>query len=233
MTGLKTGYGFPSQPAAFLTLRNKGWIPQTCIDVGAYNGDWAREFRSIFPEASVLMVEAQAGKEGRLKEIASWAPQCFSYEIALLGSVDGREVEFVEMETGSSVFEEKSHYPRTRQTKALQMLDTVLLRHADYQQAQMLKIDTQGYELEVMRGATELMRHVEVVLMEVSLLPINQGAPLFAEVIEFMDVRGFTLFDFCSQIRRRDGVLWQTDLMFVRKAAVPGIEPELTRDNWG
>jgi hypothetical protein len=35
-----------------------GWAPKSYIDVGAYEGQWAAMFRSIFPEAQVLMVEA-------------------------------------------------------------------------------------------------------------------------------------------------------------------------------
>ena len=70
-------------------------------------------------------------------------------------------------------------------------------------------------------------------LLEVSLIPINNGAPLFSNVVEFMSSKSFKLFDFCSQIRRRDGVLWQSDLMFIRGNAIPNIETVLTKDNWG
>lgn len=224
---------FPSQEATFQTLRSLGWMPKTCIDIGAYHGEWAKMFRSIYPETKVLMIEAQNGKEAQLKKTVSEDPRNLDYEIALLGALDGREVEFIEMETGSSVFEESSHYPRNRKTKRLITLDSLLEKHPDFLRAQALKLDTQGYELEVMKGAVELLKAVEVVLLEVSLVPINKGAPLFAEVVHFMNSYNFKLFDFCSQIRRKDGVLWQTDLLFVRDGAIPNIEAKLTAENWG
>ena len=57
---------FPSQEATFQTLRALGWVPKTCIDIGAYHGDWAKMFRSIYPETKVLMIEAQEGVDNGL-----------------------------------------------------------------------------------------------------------------------------------------------------------------------
>ncbi len=223
---------FPSQEGAFQTLKGLGWNPRTCIDVGAYHGDWAGMFRSIFPDANVLMIEGQDAKEARLKEVAAESAGHIDYAMSLLGAQDGIEVEFAEMETGSSVFEESSPYARHKVKKQLVTLDTLLKRHPRFEGAQSLKLDTQGYEMEVLKGATQLLRTVETVLMEVSLVPINQGAPAFADMVAFMSERNFKLFDFCSQIRRKDGVLWQTDLMFIRKDAGIHIESRLTEDNW-
>jgi hypothetical protein len=69
--------------------------------------------------------------------------------------------------------------------------------------------------------------------METSLVPVNSGSPLFAEVIQFLAERGFQLFDFCSQVRRTDGVLWQTDLLFLRSNSRFAPKPELTHEKWG
>jgi hypothetical protein len=155
------------------------------------------------------------------------------YAIALLGAQDKAEVEFFEMETGSSVYEETSIYPRKTVRKKLITLDSLLQSHPASQQARMLKIDTQGYELEILRGAPKLLQSLEVILMETSLVQTKKNAPLFSEVIDFLKQNNFKLFDFCSQIRRKDGVLWQTDLMFVREGSTIRIDASLTRENWG
>lgn len=223
---------FPSQEGTFQTLRQLGWVPKYCIDVGAYHGYWANMFHSIFPESHVLMIEAQEAKREVLQQISAASAGCLDYEIALLGADDGQEVEFVEMETGSSVFEESSPYDRTKVLKKLTTLDTLLKTRPDFAQSQALKLDTQGYELEVLRGALGLLKNVEVVLLEVSLLPINRNAPLLADIVSFMTAHDFKVFDFCSQIRRKDGVLWQTDLLFVRNGSGIRIPLELNKDNW-
>jgi FkbM family methyltransferase len=223
---------FPSQEAAFRTLLSLGWQPQTCIDVGGYHGDWAKMFRSVFPMAKVLMIEAQESKRKILEKTVATSPRHLDFEIALLGETDGRDVDFFEMETGSSVFEETSPYPRKKTRRKLVSLDSLLDRHAGFKQAQALKIDVQGYELNVLKGASALLDVVEVVLMEASLIPVNKGAPVLADIVEFMKARQFRLFDFCSQIRRKDGVLWQTDLLFVREGSLSNLHAKLTRENW-
>lgn len=224
---------FPSQEGAFATLKALGWSPKTCIDVGAYDGRWATMFRNIFPDSKVLMIEGQVGKKDFLEKTAASASDKLSYEIAVLGANEGQEVSFVEMESGSSVFEETSSYPRTKRIVKLTKLDNLLKLHPEFIHSSAIKLDTQGYELEILKGAHDLLKHLEVILLEVSLIQINKGAPLFAEIINFLTANQFILFDFCSQIRRKDGVLWQTDLMFIRDGAIPNLEPRLTINNWG
>lgn len=86
---------FPSQECAFQTLKALGWRPRHCLDVGAYQGDWARMFSAIFPEAGILMLEAQPEKEPHLKQAAADLAGKAEYEIGLLGAADGIEVDFV------------------------------------------------------------------------------------------------------------------------------------------
>lgn len=223
---------FPSQDGTFRTLKHLGWSPQVCIDVGAYHGEWARMFLDIFPHSRVLMIEAQEGKRTILWRAVAESGGRLALEISLLGAEHGRDVEFSEMETGSSVFPEVSHAPRSVVGKPLTTLDHLLAKRPEWKSPQFIKLDTQGYELEVLKGARRTLSTVDAVLMEVSLVQINSGCPLFAEVVAFMAEAGFQPFDFCSQIRRRDGVLWQTDLLFVRADGAIRVDSRLTPTNW-
>jgi hypothetical protein len=55
-----------------------------------------------------------------------------------------------------------------------------------------------------------------MIQMEISLIEINQGAPLIADVIDFMDGLDYRLYDLCSFMRRPlDDALWQVDGLFV------------------
>jgi len=222
--------GFPSVEGALDCLRSRGFAPAFAVDIGAYHGEWTALWKRIFPDCGVLMVEAQQSKEPRLRETVQRLGPSIDYRIALLGPTTGQRVRFVEMESGSSVLEEHSRYERRETFRSTQALDDLLAgepRTVDF-----LKLDVQGYELEVLRGASRRLGQAQAVIMETSLVPINEGCPLIAEVIAFMDAQGLRLADFCSQIRRRDGVLWATDLLFIR--ADSGLLPaaELTSENW-
>lgn len=59
--------------------------------------------------------------------------------------------------------------------------------------ASFLKLDVQGAELDVIMGATEILKSALVVQTEVEFLPLYEGQPLFAEIDQAMRERGFVL----------------------------------------
>ena len=138
-----------------------------------------------------------------------------TYRRALLGAAPRSDVPFFEMANGSSVFPEQSPFARTEVHHAMTTLDDVV-REAGTPPAALLKLDAQGSELDILRGGATALAQAEVVLMEVALIGVNRGAPLFDETIAFMKARGFVAHDICSLIRRNlDGALWVTDIIFV------------------
>jgi FkbM family methyltransferase len=56
-----------------------------------------------------------------------------------------------------------------------------------------LKLDIQGAELDVLRGATNLLRRVVVISTEVEFVPLYKEQPLFADVDTFLRSQGFVL----------------------------------------
>jgi hypothetical protein len=91
-----------------------------------------------------------------------------------------------------------------------------------------IKLDVQGYEIEVLRGGVRALESAEVVLMEVNLLGLYEGVPLFHESADYMGKQGFQVYELGSLIRRPyDGALWQADVIFVRNSS-----PLLSSKRW-
>jgi FkbM family methyltransferase len=201
------------------SLRNLGRLgfrPEAIVDVGAYVGDWTRLVKGVFPASRVLMVEGQPSKELALEAAKAEFPGSVDYRVALLSSTAGKEVVFHELEQGSSVYEEKSRFPRQPRTLVTRTLDEVSLA-AGFERCDLLKLDVQGHELEVLKGGLRLLRSAPLALLEVSFVQVNVGAPIFHEVVQFMAQQGFVACDICSLARRRrDQVLLQSDLLFLR-----------------
>jgi len=76
--------------------------------------------------------------------------------------------------------------------------DVPEVRGADY-----LKIDVQGAELEVLKGAVQVLRDILVVQAEVEFVPIYRGQPLFADVDQFLRSQGFQFHRFVNVEGRR------------------------------
>jgi hypothetical protein len=95
-----------------------------------------------------------------------------------------------------------------------------LTKGTAFAQPDFLKLDIQGYELEVLTGAEQSIQSTEAILMEVNLLGIYENAPLFHETVEYMGRREFQVYDLCSFFRRPfDGALWQVDVIFVHRSS--------------
>lgn len=197
-------------------LKKKGFIPKVIVDIGAYVGDWAKHAKEIFPDSYILMIEAQPDKEECLKQVKASFPSSVDYKMCLLGAQNQDAVRFFQMGSGSSVFEEQSTIPRKILNLPIRTLDDVIIEKG-LGAVSFLKLDVQGYEIEILKGAKDTLKNVEFILMEVAFLTYNKGAPLLYEVIKFMKDHGWVAYDVCSFIRYRDGTLLQVDIMFVRE----------------
>jgi hypothetical protein len=81
----------------------------------------------------------------------------------------------------------------------------------------LLKVDTQGYEMEVLKGAGGLLGRTVALQLELSLVPLYEGAPTIAQMISFAADNGFELFNLIPGFRdKRSGRLLQADGFFVR-----------------
>lgn len=89
----------------------------------------------------------------------------------------------------------------------------------------LLKIDVQGYELEVLRGARKILRRTKQIIVEVGFVPVYRGGPLFPAVWQELDSQGFTLSRLFGQCRSQNDVLLHADALFNAKTLTK-------RDNW-
>lgn len=104
-----------------------------------------------------------------------------------------------------------------QQTVTLQRLDELARELLPPGGQLLLKVDTQGYEMEVLKGASGLFPRTVAIQLELSLLPLYENAPTFMELITFVQSSGFELFSIVPGFRDpRSGRLLQADGFFVR-----------------
>ena len=164
-----------------------------------------------------MMVEANPRKEPTLAQVREHLGESVTYSISLLGSQCADSAPFYLMSTGgSSMLSENTPFPRAIVNLPMKTLDDIV--DESVRNPVFLKLDVQGYEIEVLRGAKQVLTKTEVILTEISLIEYNTGAPLFAEVVAWMRDCGFVAYDICGYARREsDNALFQIDVIFVRE----------------
>jgi FkbM family methyltransferase len=203
-------------------LRRLGFRPKAVVDIGAYLGEWTVMVRRIFPEAASLMIEAQSALAPALGRISDANPGRVSYRIALLGAECRNDVEFHQYETAptaSSVLSDQAGSAARLQMCRMETLDGIVASGM-FSRPELLKLDVQGYELEVLKGGRETLAAAQAVVMEVSLIDLYRNNPLMHEVLAFMHEREFLAYDIPTLVRRAsDQALCQIDVVFLKKGS--------------
>lgn len=78
----------------------------------------------------------------------------------------------------------------------------------------LLKLDVQGYEIEVLRGAEPILDRVEFIYAEAQFQELYKKGPMFDEVYGFLNTRGFELVRMTSFRADDDGKLMECDMIF-------------------
>jgi FkbM family methyltransferase len=103
------------------------------------------------------------------------------------------------------------------QTIRLERLDVLAPALLEGTRNWLLKIDTQGFEAEVIRGATSLLPDIGAMQVEMSLATLYEGAPRLVQMIALIEELGYELFSIVPGLRNiQSGRLLQADGFFVR-----------------
>ena len=223
---VKTALGMLNMQSTLLNMKRNGFSPKVIIDVGAYSGDWTRLCKCLFPVSQVLMIEPQAAMKRDLEHLMA---ESSGVELAsvLVGATPQATAGFYYVGSASSVLPEAEKNDLPSVYLPMTTLDALTIGKV-FARPDLIKLDVQGYEVEVLKGGPRTLAGAEVVVMEVNLIAINKGAPLFHDVVKFMADRGFQVYDICTFYRRPyDRALWQTDVVFIRSSS-----PLVSSNRW-
>lgn len=205
----------PEISFALERLATCGFKPNLVFDVGAYRGDFAKTCLQIWSNTKVACFEALEPRVIQLQELSSKNPSVQVFP-GLLGAALKENVPLHEAETASSVLKETIPQDFSVTLHTMRTVDHIVEKHFDGCSPDLLKLDVQGYELEVLKGAEKSLPGMKAILAEVSLLDIHQNVPLLADMISWLEQRDWVAYDICGLTRRPlDQALWQADFIFV------------------
>ena len=72
-------------------------------------------------------------------------------------------------------------------------LDVVFDEIRGNAEAVYLKIDTQGFELPVLKGAEQSLQNIDTIQLELSLIPLYEGQAVYVDICQWLDARGYQL----------------------------------------
>lgn len=194
---------------------------QTILDAGANKGQFALATRHCHPQAQIWAFEPLAEEAACFGAVFADDTRVILEPFAL-GSASGEaEIHVSARADSSSLLPigelQDSFFPGTREagtrTIEVRRLDEVVSAD-DLVGSSLLKIDVQGFELELLRGAESLLSHIDAIYVECSFVELYTGQALAADVIAFLSERGFRLEGIYNPSYDADGRAIQADFAF-------------------
>jgi FkbM family methyltransferase len=197
------------------------------LDVGANTGQYGALARSCGYRGRIVSFEPLAAAHERLTERAASDGLWTVADKGAVGAGPARTtINVAKNSVSSSLLGMNSRHIAAAPNSALAgteevdvvALDDCIERYVGADRGGLLKIDTQGYELQVLRGAHRtLSDRIDVVQTELSLVELYDGQPLMLDVCNFLKQYDFNLRDIIPGFKDpASGRLLQLDGIFAR-----------------
>ena len=196
------------------------------FDVGANAGQFGVLLREIGFDGKIISFEPLSDAREILLNISKNDPL---WQIALQAAIgeENREIEIqiAGNSQSSSVLDMLDTHVRAapdskyigKEKVALRTLDSIAPDYMDSNSIAFIKIDTQGYETQVMNGAKKLMSQIVGLQVEISLVPLYKGQCLFDEMLKKLKNDGFELWSISTVFSDPNTAqLLQVDATFFR-----------------
>lgn len=204
-------------------LKNYGI--RTVIDVGANNGWYAQRIRQLLPYAMIYSFEPLQLPYEKLVSKFENDDRFKAYNIAC-DTMKGSKSFFENKKSVSSSFLpmadlHKKSFPGSAEVNEIRVeTDTLnnIFQSTEIASKAMLKMDVQGYELNVLKGADILLSKIDLIYTEVSFRELYEGQPLINEITEFLMEKGFIISGIDHVDRSLiDGSSLQADVYFEKR----------------
>lgn len=198
------------------------------LDVGANVGQYGRYLREIGYTGKIISFEPLLSAYSQLIAASRKDPLWEIAPRAAIGDRDGEiTINISKNSVSSSILPmlalHRSSAPESEyyasETVKLCKLDTIASAYINQKsQSIYLKIDVQGLETQVLEGASRILPSVKGLQLELSLVPLYEGEPLFRDMLDKLDKLGYELYAVIPGFTdMKSGRLLQLDGIFFQR----------------
>ncbi|MBT8416110.1 MAG: FkbM family methyltransferase [Silicimonas sp.] len=188
----------------------------TAVDVGASDGSWSKLLLGVYPASHVLAFEPLEERTRSLDAMRQTHPR-FDY----VGAVAGEQAGDVRFHVGDDLDSSgiiDGDTDASRSVRVATIDDEI--RQRNLPGPYLIKLDTHGFELPILKGAANTLADTSLLIVEVYNFQLTDTSLRFHEMCAHLETLGFRTFDMADpMLRTRDRAFWQMDLFFTRKDA--------------
>ncbi len=201
--------------------------PLSCshvVDIGANRGQFALIARRCFPDAKIDSFEPLQEPADRFQALFDNDYSTQLHRLAVGPNAAEVTIHVSTRDDSSSLLPitdtQSTLFPGTaeRETRMIQVVPLGnIISEQDLQEPALLKVDVQGFEMEVLRGCEELLGRFQYIYVECSFVELYAGQAFADEVIAFLRERNFILDGVYNPCYDKNGRAVQADFFFVAR----------------
>jgi FkbM family methyltransferase len=204
----------------FSLLAKRGYEPKVIFDVGAMNGYWSHHINEVFPNSQYHLFEPLIPHlpdyQTKIAQNLQNHPNFTAHSYALGEKTADIKMFIFDQPAASTnlALKNKDGEHKEILVKCLTIEDAIKMLNIPV--PQIIKIDTQGSELPILKGASNILHKVDVLLLETWLFQgYGVDMPLLTDLADWLLKFNFRLWDIADCYRNPDGVLSTVDCIFV------------------
>ncbi len=198
------------------------------LDVGANIGQYAKSLRDGGYKGKIISFEPLSSAHKQLTVASQYDSNWIIAPRVAIGKIEQEsEINISENLCSSSLlpvleecvkYEPKTHYIDKEKVRVVR-LDQAALQYIENYHNIFLKIDTQGFEDDVLNGASGILPNIKGIQLELSLIPLYEGQLLFKEMMDKLIALGYELYALQSGFTdNQSGRLLQVDGIFIKRS---------------
>lgn len=203
----------------FLRKNAPAW---TLVDVGANEGGFLSSVLQLVSPKEIFVFEPQPACQGALKGLLHGRPGSHLHACAV--GAEQRTLEFrcmanSKMSSALDPLPEVAASYKDGDFRVVETIEVPVVRLDDalpeHLEIDLLKVDVQGYEMQVFCGAEQTLARTRAILLEINYSEHYKGSASFDNVYRFLSSRGFRVFGISAPYSGAEGPLW-ADAVFVK-----------------
>ena len=197
------------------------------IDVGANNGNFGLDLREVGYEGLIVSFEPVSSTYKELLDVSDDDPLWRTYNLALGSANEKMEINLLKDSDLNSLLPPNDYFQKIFKEQSIIATEMIDVRTFDSMIDEItkgiaeprifLKMDTQGYDHEVLKGASGCINKIQGISSELSFSPLYQGMMGYVDALEFYSSYGFKVTGIYPVSRDLDNLsLIEADCFMVR-----------------
>jgi FkbM family methyltransferase len=196
----------------------KHYRPTVLFDIGAHNGSWSQILlETLQNDIQIVMFEPQKNYFETLKKIFTTQNNKFLFNLALGSSYGkshilggGASASLLNASSLQNEIFPGSFNESVSESVEVFTLDEVVETNK-LQQPDVIKIDVQGFELDVFKGGQKTLKNTKYLIVELSFVSLYKDQPSLNDILQFLEKHNFAIVDFGFQWRNNKNEIIQID----------------------